>query len=226
MEEYYSEDDYLMLSGLQHFIYCRRQWALIHVEKQWQENFQTVSGEIFHERTHNSAIHEVRKDTIITRGMKVESKIMGLSGNCDVVEFHLDKDGVNIRGLGKDQEKYRLVPIEYKRGKPKEHEADMIQLCAQAMCLEEMLVCDIPYGYLYYGETKRRTEVEFTDLLREKVRSCAKEMHQYYKRGYTPKVRVHKGCGSCSLKDICLPKLNKNLSVEQYMDYFLKGEEG
>lgn len=225
MEKYYSEDDYLMLSGLQHFIYCRRQWALIHVEQQWEENFQTVSGEIFHERTHNSAIHEVRKGTIITREMKIESKTMGLSGNCDVVEFHLDEEGINIRGLGKEGDKYRLIPIEYKRGKPKEHEADMVQLCAQAMCLEEMLVCEIPYGYLYYGETKRRTEVEFTDSLREKVKNCAKEMHQYYKRGYTPKVRVHKGCHSCSLKDICLPRLNKNPSVEQYMEHFLKGEE-
>lgn len=218
----YEEEDFLMLSGLQHFIYCRRQWALIHIEQQWVENYFTVDGNIFHEKAHNAEKREKREGILISRGMKIFSRKLGLSGNCDVVEFHKDEHGVTLFG---EEGKFHPIPIEYKRGKPKEHQADELQLCAQAMCLEEMLLCEIPAGCLFYGETRRRQAVDFTGELRGKVFDMTKEMHSFYMRGHTPMVKKHKGCQSCSLKDICLPKLEKAPSVNVYLNRFLKSGE-
>lgn len=215
----YTEDDYLLLSGIQHFAFCRRQWALIHIEQQWDENLRTVEGHIMHERAHDEKIAEKRNGVIITRSMAISSQELGLSGSCDVVEFQENPDGIKLfkhRGL------YLPIPIEYKRGKPKKNGEDELQLCAQAMCLEEMLVCQVPKGYLFYGETKRRTEVLFSDELRESVRNMTEEMHQMYRRRYTPKVKTGPQCKSCSLKELCLPKLCKNKNVAEYIDKRLK----
>lgn len=218
----YKEEDYLMLSGIQHFAFCRRQWALIHIEQQWAENFHTIDGQIMHEKVHNDGIKEKRKDVIITRGMHIFSKSMGISGNCDVVEFHKHKDGIELSGrLGK----YLPVPIEYKRGKPKQDDIDEVQLCAQAMCLEEMLLSSIAYGYLYYGETKHRVKVEFTQEMRERVNKTYQEMHGLYQRGCTPKVKTTKACTTCSLAELCLPKLNKNLSVKEYIKQYIEEQD-
>lgn len=217
----YNEDEFLMLSGIQHYAFCRRQWALIHIEQQWQENERTVDGRILHEKTHDETIRETRNDVIITRGMRVFSKMLGTQGNCDVVEFHNNDSGVEVFGR---KEKYIPVPIEYKRGEPKEYNADELQLCAQAICLEEMLFCEIPRGYLYYGRTRRRTTVEFTGLLREQVRETFQEMHVMFKRGYTPKVKISKACKACSLTEVCLPKLNKNLSAKKYLEQHVREE--
>lgn len=217
----YREDDFLMLSGIQHFVFCRRQWALIHIEQQWADNLRTVEGNIMHENAHNGAKREKRGSTIISRDMSVFSRRLGINGICDVVEFHKTTDGISVHGL---EGKYNVVPIEYKKGKPKEHDADELQLTAQAMCLEEMLACNIKKGYLYYGEPKRRTEVEFSGELREKVESCCMEMHQMYERRYTPKVRTSKACNACSLKDLCLPKLCKGRSAEAYINDMIKGD--
>lgn len=220
----YDEENYLNMAGLQHFAFCRRQWALIHIEQQWQENLRTVEGQILHERAHDGRIPEKRGDIIVSRGMAVFSRALGINGVCDVVEFHKSKDGVKIVGR---EGLYKVFPVEYKRGKPKENDCDALQLCAQAMCLEEMLLCTIPEAYLYYGETNHRTRIELSENLRSQVVSMLKEMHALYDRRYTPKVKVSKSCNACSLKDICIPKLCRNLSVSQYIkdNIFYSGQE-
>ncbi len=210
-----AEDDYLMLSGLQHFIYCRRQWALIHVEQQWAENGRTVDGNLFHKKAHDDKKMEKRGDLLITRGLMVHSHALGISGICDVVEFHKAESGISLNNYDGQWLPY---PVEYKRGEPKEHRADEAQLCAQAMCLEEMLACSIPRGSLFYGENRRRTQVEFTEELRDLVKSSIEEMQQYWSRGYTPKVKRHSGCNACSLKNLCLPALSKTRTVESYLN--------
>ena len=216
----YSEEDYLPLSGIQHFAFCRRQWALIHIENQWVENERTVDGIIMHEKAHSGDV-ESRGDVVIMRALRVFSATLGVSGECDVVEFNRNADGISLNGHDGLWQPY---PVEYKRGKPKEHNADEMQLCAQAMCLEEMLCCTIPCGALFYGEPRRRTEVEFTPELRRAVKDSLNEMHDYYKRGYTPKAKLRKGCSACSLKEICLPKMAQRKSVAAYVEGALNEE--
>lgn len=211
----FKEEDYLQLAGLQHFCFCRRQWALIHIENQWAENFFTADGNILHEKAHDSGFRESRGDHITIRGLAIHSARLGVSGQCDVVEFQRSSDGVQMPN---QEGVWRPYPIEYKRGKPKESEADMLQLCGQALCLEEMLCCTIPDGALYYGEIRRRVSVSFTPELRSQVESCLMEMHQFHQRGYTPKVKPHKGCNACSLKEVCLPKMLRSKSVSDYLD--------
>lgn len=218
----YAEDNYLMISGIQHFKFCRRQWALIHVEQQWEENVHTIMGELMHKKVHNPYITEKRRDTLVVRALPVSSRIMGISGECDVVEFHKCEDGIKLyghRGL------YSVYPVEYKKGKPKLTEEDKLQLTAQALCLEEMFSTEIPEGAIFYGETRRRDVVEFHEELRLEVKRMFQEMHQYYDRNYTPKVKYSKACNACSLKEVCLPKLGKAVSVKSYMNQILE-EEG
>ncbi|MCH1981168.1 CRISPR-associated protein Cas4 [Ruminococcus sp. OA3] len=218
----YKEDDFLMLSGIQHFAFCRRQWALIHIEQQWQENVYTVEGQLLHKRAHDSYLTEKRSDVIVSRGMPIHSRVLGVSGVCDIVEFHRADDGVQLyghRGL------FRVYPIEYKKGKPKDTDIDILQLTAQAMCLEEMFSTVITEGALYYGETKRREKIEFTDELRLQVKNSFEEMHQLYQKGYTPRVKWSKSCNACSLKDICIPKLGKSASVNTYIHNIITEDE-
>ena len=210
----YREEDFLMLSGIQHYAFCPRQWAMIHIEQQWEENYYTVDGKIMHTNAHDKEFTEKRGDIIITRGLAIHSRELGISGACDVVEFHKQEQGVFLSQYGGS---YIPIPVEYKRGKPKEHQADELQLCAQAMCLEEMLVCEIPKGYLYYGETKKRQEVYFTKELREKVIEYFTKMHELFQKQYTPKVKKTKRCQSCSLKNLCLPVIEKTVSVKTYL---------
>lgn len=210
----YKEEDFLQISGLQHFQFCRRQWALIHLEQQWAENLRTVEGELLHQRAHDASQRERRGELLITRDMRVFSVTLGVSGSCDVVEFKKSETGVPLSGM---EGKYQPYPIEYKRGSPRTDHANHLQLCAQAMCLEEMLCCDIPEGALYYGEIRRREKVVFTEELRQEVKAALEEMHQLYQRGYTPKVRPSKSCNACSLKELCLPKLTKKKSVAKYL---------
>lgn len=218
----YKEDDYLMISGIQHFKFCRRQWALIHIEQQWAENVHTVVGELMHKKVHDPYLTEKRKDVLITRALPVSSRTLGVRGECDVVEFHKCEDGVKLyghRGL------YQVFPIEYKKGKPKISDEDILQLAAQAMCLEEMFSTVVNEGALFYGETRRREEIMITEELRSQVKEMFQEMHQYYERRYTPKVKWSKSCNGCSLKDICLPKLGKTIPVKEYMNEVLAEEE-
>ncbi len=211
----YEEDEYLQLSGIQHFAFCRRQWALAYIEMQWAENLRTVEGKLLHEKAHDTFSREKRGDLLISRGMPISSRELGISGECDVVEFHRVEDGIPLQGY---QGKYIVVPIEYKRGAPKQSHVDILQLAAQAMCLEEMLCCRIWYGFLYYGETRHRERVELTEEIRNEVREMLTEMHGYFSRKYTPKVKWSKSCNACSLKDMCLPVLGKKKSVGSYMD--------
>lgn len=218
----YNEDDYLMISGIQHFKFCRRQWALIHIEQQWAENVHTVVGELMHKKVHDPYINEKRKGVLITRALPVSSRLLGISGECDVVEFHEKEDGIKLFG---HRGFYDIYPIEYKKGKPKQTEEDILQLTAQTMCLEEMFSTVISEAALFYGETRRREPIRITDEMREQVKELAAEMHQYYTRQYTPHVKTSKKCTSCSLKDICIPKLEKAGSVRNYMRHALEDTE-
>ena len=218
----YNEDDYLMISGIQHFKFCRRQWALIHIEQQWADNVHTVIGELMHKRVHDPYLREKRKDIVIARALPVSSRAMGVSGECDVVEFHRCDDGIRLHG---HRGLFSVYPIEYKKGRSKLTEEDKLQLAAKAMCLEEMFSTEVPEGAIFYGESRRREIVDITSDLRTEVEKMFEEMHQYYNRHYTPKVKYSKSCNACSLKDICLPKLGKAISVKRYLDQMLEEQE-
>ena len=223
----YNEEDYLMLSGIQHFAFCPRQWALIHIENQWEENVRTVEGNIMHKRAHDGPQIETRKNLVVSRQMKVYSKYLGISGICDVVEFKKCKKGEEGVHLYGREGLYKVHPVEYKKGEPKENNADRLQLVAQAICLEEMLSCPpIPTAYLYYMETKRRESVALSPELRNEVERMLTEMRALYDRGYTPKVKQTAKCRACSLADICLPRLQKCRSASAYtQDIWKDGED-
>ena len=218
----YNEEDYLMLSGIQHFAFCRRQWALIHVEGLWEENLRTVEGSQLHQTCHDGYSSESRREVLISRGMPVVSRSMGVSGECDIVEFRRSPHGISLHGR---EGLYTVYPVEYKHGEPKDGEIDILQLAAQAMCLEEMLACEIKDGAIYYGKIKRRQRVLLTDDLKERVKALFAEMHELLKKGYVPKVKPQKGCHACSLKNLCLPKLCKIKSVRDYLEQNLGKEE-
>ena len=219
----YKEEELLPLSGLQHFAFCPRQFALIHIEQQWQENLRTMDGRIMHERAHDTALTEKRGDLLISRGMSILSRALGVTGACDVVEFRASPHGVPLHGR---DGLWQPIPVEYKRGRPREgDDADAIQLCAQALCLEEMLGCAIPQAYLYYGEPARRTAVAIDGALRERVCTLAQDMHACYDRGYTPRPKPAARCRACSLADLCLPKLARTPSAQDYLSARLAEEE-
>lgn len=218
----YTEDEYLLLSGIQHFAFCRRQWGLIHIEQQWKENLRTVEGKILHEHAHDSSFREKRGDLLIVRGMAVSSPELGISGECDVVEFRKCDEGVTIAGR---EGKYSISPVEYKRGNIKIDDCDRLQLTAQAMCLEHMLCCHISKGYLYYGEIGHREEVEINDELRNMTVKMIAEMHELYAKHHTPKVKRTKACNACSLKDLCLPVIEKKENVMRYLNKRLFEQE-
>lgn len=211
----YNEEDYLLLSGIQHFIFCKRQWALIHIEQQWEENVRTVEGQHLHKRADQPMIREKRGDKLVVRALPIHSKILGITGVCDVVEFIKAPKGIT---LVNEEDLYLPFPVEYKRGKPKKDESDILQLVAQAMCLEEMLVCEIDTGYIFYNEIKHRVEVPITDYYRKQVKRYFDEMHQYFQKKYTPKVKAGPHCSNCSLVNICLPDLMKKKSVSNYIE--------
>ena len=201
--------DALPLSALQHLLYCPRQCALIHLEQQWTENKFTAEGRVMHEKAHEGP-DESREGIRITRGMPVGSEVLGIYGICDVVEFH--RDG-------------RVVPVEYKRGKPKEHRADEVQLCAQGMCLEEMLKIRVPQGDLYYGTTRRRMEVRFDEDLRALVAGTCRCLQEMIQAGVTPPAEYSKKkCEACSLIEICQPLAGKRRgTTAQWFEKALEG---
>lgn len=208
------DGEYLLLSGIQHFCFCRRQWALIHLEQQWQENLRTAEGRLDHTRCHDDSLREKRGNLLTVRGLRVVSHTLRLSGVCDVVEFRADPDGISLQGQSGT---WQPFPVEYKHGTTKQNDADRLQLCAQAIALEEMLVCSIPQGALYYAADRRRETVDFTSELRDTTRRTAAEMNDYFTRGYTPKVRPGKHCNACSLKAVCLPALCRKADAGEYI---------
>ena len=202
------------LSALQHFAYCRRQWGLIFVERQWAENARTAEGQVFHQTAHHGPESETRGDLLILRGLRVASPALRLGGVCDVVEFHRSPSGVPLMGR---EGLWLPYPVEYKKGSDQTRESDEVQLCGQALCLEDMLCCQIPEGSLFYGETRRRTRVAFDEPLRQRTLSLLQEMLGHMARGHTPATKPHKGCNACSLRDVCLPKLSRTPSVADYV---------
>lgn len=211
----YLEEDFLALSGIQHFSFCERQWALIHIEQQWNENLLTVLGDLVHKRAHDEAVRERRGDTLIVRGLDVRSFKLGLVGKCDVVEFREDEDGFPLQG---EEGAWRVIPVEYKRGKKKQYDADRMQLCAQAICLEEMFCCEIEAGFLYYNETRSRERVEFDSDLRSAVQDASTKMHELFSRRCTPAAAKKRACRSCSLESLCVPQMASKESVAAYFD--------
>ena len=199
----YTDEQLLLLSGIQHWIYCPRQYALIHLEQMWTENRFTAEGRVEHDRAHETGC-ETRRNLRIIRGLTVKSYRLGLTGVCDVVEFERRPDGSE-----------RILPIEYKRGKPKEHLADSVQLCAQAMCLEEMNDCTIPIGAIFYHKIRKRQEVHLDEPLRDITRKAAASMQEIMASGVTPIMDYQsKRCDACSLIDLCNPKrLKKSASA-------------
>lgn len=195
----YCEEDLLPLSGIQHFAYCPRQWALIHVEGQWLENASTAQGRILHQRVDDPYFNETRGLIKTERAIPLISWQLGLYGVADLLEIQKRENGHKVI--------YRLV--EYKRGKPKPDDRDEVQLCAQAMCLEEMRSASINSGYIYYDMIKNRHRVEFSKHLRERVREMSQVMHTCYEQGLTPAAVKSRKCINCSMANICLPKLGK-----------------
>ncbi len=199
----YREDDLLPLSGIQHFSYCERQWALIHVECMWEENLDTTLGRLFHERAHLSG-YSCAKGVIAERSLRLTSRELGFVGFADVVEFVPCDTG---EGLQRDGLWYVLRPVEYKKGRSKAGDHDRLQLAAQAMCLEEMCGVSVAEGCLFYGETRRREWVEIGDSLRSRVRVMADRMHELVSEGATPRVAKGSRCARCSLKNECFPEI-------------------
>lgn len=184
------------------------------MERQWAENARTAEGHVFHETAHHGPESEARGDLLILRGLRVASPSLRLGGICDVVEFHRSPSGVSLAGR---EGLWLPYPVEYKKGSDQTKESDEVQLCGQALCLEEMLCCQIPEGSLFYGETRRRTRVAFDGTLRQRTLDLLHELLGYMDRGYTPGAKLHKGCNACSLRDICLPKLSRAPSVADYI---------
>jgi CRISPR-associated exonuclease Cas4 len=220
----YSDENLLMLSGIQHITFCERQWALIHVEQQWLENVKTVEGRFLHEKTDDPFTNEMRGDLLILRAVPLISRRLGLTGRADVVELHRTENGPPESTISVESKPGRwiVIPVEYKRGKPKPDECDEVQLCAQAYALEEANNIVISKGYLYYGETRHRHEVFFTDQLRKRTEELASRMHELFDAGITPRPQLASYCKSCSLCDICIPGINKNSqSVNVYLEQSL-----
>ncbi|MDO7788726.1 CRISPR-associated protein Cas4 [Desulforamulus aquiferis] len=216
MEKQYEEEDFLALSGIQHFAYCERQWGIIHIENQWVENVRTVEGKILHERVDDPYFSETRNNVKIVRSVPIKSHTLGLYGVADVVELHLNSAAV--AELAEEESLIRYSIVEYKRGKPKSDDRDEVQLCAQAICLEEMLSINIDFGYLYYGQTKHRHRVEFDNCLRKRVRELTEKMHSLYLKGETPQAKYSKQCKNCSLINVCVPEVAKyNKRTNKYL---------
>ena len=204
----YSDDEMVMISALQHGLFCRRQCALIHLEGAWFENYLTATGRTMHERVHQTGA-ETRRDVHVATSLRLVSHRLGVTGEADMVEFHRaepshDSEGRTVAAqLPKREGLWRPYPVEYKRGKPKAHRADEVQLCAQAMCLEEMLGVAVLEGALFYGEPRRRTVIAFDDELRALTESVARDVHALLSSGMTPPAVRTKACEACSLKELC-----------------------
>lgn len=215
------EEIWFQISGIQHFEFCRRQWALMYIEQQWADNLRTVEGDIIHERVHDPSNDEKRVDKISVSALEVRCNELHINGVCDIVEFIKDDSGVPILGR---EGLWRVCPVEYKRGEPKTTDMDRLQLTAQALCLEEMLVCEIKEAAIFYHATAHREHVVIDDELRRRVREVCGEMYDYYTRRYTPLVKPTRSCNACSMKELCLPSLIKKKSVTAFIGDKLKEE--
>jgi CRISPR-associated exonuclease Cas4 len=203
----FTENDLLSISALQHLAFCERQWALIHLEQAWAENVLTAEGRVMHDRAHDDQT-ESRAGVRTARTLRIRSLRLGLAGMMDVVEFEREeadsKEAIRLKGVSG---LWRPIPVEYKHGQPKSRNCDEIQLCAQALCLEEMLDVAISSGAIFYGRPRRRTEVTFNIALRQETEALAARLHELYSLGKTPPPVYSPKCPNCSLLDICKPKV-------------------
>lgn len=216
----YHTGDYVPLSFIAQYLYCPRRAALILLEQQWDDNIYTVEGALQHDRVHNDR-REIRRDTIRLTSVPVTSERLGLTGKCDCVELVADANGIGIVGF---EGKWRVVPVEYKHGVRRDELEYEAQVCAQAMCLEEMWGCVIREGFIFYVAERRRKRVELTADLRGKTEDAAKELHDMLKRGFTPAPVKTRRCNGCSMRDQCIPELNRNTSV--YIQDLVKTAKG
>jgi CRISPR-associated exonuclease Cas4 len=214
----YTEEDLLPLSGLQHLTFCERRWALIHLEQQWEDNLFTAEGELLHEKAHSAEV-ESRPEVLVRRTLPLHSFRLGLSGQADVVEFQPcapEQPGIVMprrRGL------WRPYPIEYKRSRDRGGSAYRVQLCAQALCLEEMLEIPVECGAVFDGRAHRRVEVTFDTALRGQVEQAAARMHAIQQSRKTPPpVYEKKKCEACSMRPVCLPTVAGPASATRYLN--------
>ncbi len=210
----FSEDDFIPISALQHYVFCPRQWGLIHIEQAWSENRFTAEGRLLHDKTHEAET-ENRPDLRTVRGLRLCSYRLGLTGQADVVEFQKCKNGITLEDA---KGFWKPIPVEYKRGKPKIDICDEVQICAQAMCLEEMLKTSIESGFIFYGRPRRRQQVDFTDTLRKQTEQIVKELHQLTIDRITPRTKYGKKCKSCSLFETCMPEIT---GIEKDIAHYL-----
>ncbi|MGD9714911.1 MAG: CRISPR-associated protein Cas4 [Lautropia sp.] len=208
------DDDLLPLSALQHFLYCPRQCALIHLERQWADNRLTAEGSLLHQRVDHPQTerrHGVRTATAVPL-LNLE---LGITGKADVIEFHHDGGEEHV------------TPIEYKRGRPKAHRADEVQLCAQALCLESMMSIRVDSGALFYGQTRRRLDVSFDPALRELTRDTVSATKAMLASGQTPTATYdRKRCDTCSMLDVCQPRLLGHRRVDDWLRRHLDDKDG
>jgi len=226
----FADEEMVLISALQHYLFCPRQCALIHIEGAWSENYLTASGRVLHERV-DGGVRETRREVHVATSLRLFSRRLGLMGVADVVEFHrvdapTDARGVRVAAPLKGREGvWRPFPVEYKRGKPKPHRADEVQLCAQALCLEEMLGVTIGEGALYYGMTRRRQGVAFDEGLRNMTEETAASVHRLLGEGKTPLPVYAEGCSACSLFDYCQPeRMSPGEGARAWLDGWVAGE--
>nr|WP_315097584.1 CRISPR-associated protein Cas4 [uncultured Porphyromonas sp.] len=214
----YTEDEMFPLSGIQHYAFCPRQWYLIHVEQLWEENHLTAEGHLLHEKVHQPEESGRRGDAITLRSVPLASPSLGLYGYSDAVELHpaSESEGAHFHHP-KYPGEWEAMPIEYKRGRPKRTNADKLQLCAEAICLEEAYGIHIPRGYLFYGETKHREEVAFTAELRSDTYDASEQMHKLLATKSPVRADYAPRCRSCSLIDLCIPKISQLTPVSLYL---------
>ncbi len=227
----FSEDDLLPISALQHLLFCERQCALIHVERLWVENRFTIEGKQLHEKAHE-APSESRPGVRIVRGLPLRSLRLGLVGIADVVEFHRSQHGSELDLTTSSNgdivsplsQEYtanppgRPFPVEYKRGKPKSDDSDKVQLCAQALCLEEMFGVSIEQGALFYGRPRRRQEVAIATQLRRTTEEAARRLRELVTSRVTPTAKKQAKCRRCSMLGLCMPGVTgSNRSADNYL---------
>jgi CRISPR-associated exonuclease Cas4 len=218
----YDEDDLLPLSAMQHLAFCERQCALIHLEGLWADNRLTVEGAQFHKRVHYGR-DESRGGVRIARGVRLRSLRLGLAGVADVVEFHRVDGGGDAMVMPGRRGRWRPVPIEYKRGRAKPDSCDKVQLCAQAICLEEMLGVTVPAGAIFYGRTRSRLKVDLEASLRRATERTAVRLHELLRSGRTPPAERKRECRSCSMLDLCMPRTKaRPRSARRYIEGVIK----
>lgn len=216
---YTDDDDFLPLSGIQHFRFCPRQWALIHIERQWDDNTLTAQGHLMHQHVDLPGYRPSQEGHIVVRSLHIASPSLGLHGIADAVELHQahDDDPDTITHPAYPGH-WKPMPVEYKRGRPKQGQEDALQLVAQAICLEETHHIHIPAGAIFYGETRHRLTIPFTPELRQLAQQCADHMHRLFSHGELPSATKTSKCRSCSLLNICTPTTRGQHTAATYLN--------